>query len=47
MRPGSERARELPPTPPVTFTPTALTLFRSDLDPGGAVYTPLASIPPH
>jgi len=46
MRAGSERARELPPTPPVTFTPTALTLFRSDLDPAGAVYTALASIPP-
>jgi hypothetical protein len=46
MRPGSERARELPPTPPLTFTPTALTLFRSSLDPSGATYTPLASIPP-
>lgn len=46
MRPGSERARELPPTPPLRFTPTALTLFRSDLDPTGARYTPLASVPP-
>jgi 2'-5' RNA ligase len=46
MRPGSERARELPPTPPLIFTPTSLALFRSDLDPGGAIYTPLASIPP-
>ena len=46
MRPGAEQARELPPTPSLTFAPTALTLFRSDLDPDGAVYTPLASIPP-
>jgi len=46
MRPGSERARELPATPPLAFTPIALTLFRSDLDPGGAIYTPVASIPP-
>jgi len=46
MRAGTERARELPPTPPLHFAPTALTLFRSDLDPGGAAYTPLASIPP-
>jgi 2'-5' RNA ligase len=46
MRPGSERARELEPTPPLTFAPTALTLFRSSLDPGGAIYVPLASIPP-
>ena len=46
MRPGSERARELLPTPPLRFSPTALTLFRSSLDPKGAVYTPLCSIPP-
>jgi 2'-5' RNA ligase len=46
MRPGSERARELPPTPPLRFTPSALTLFRSELDPSGAIYVPLASIPP-
>jgi len=46
MRQGTERARELPPTPPLQFAPTAVTLFRSDLDPGGAAYTPLASIPP-
>lgn len=45
MRPGSERAHELPPTPAITFTPTAATLFRSDLDPAGASYAPLASIP--
>jgi RNA 2',3'-cyclic 3'-phosphodiesterase len=45
MRPGSERARELPPTPAISFTPTAATLFRSDLDPAGASYTALASIP--
>ncbi len=46
MRPGAERARELAPTPPLIFTATALTLFRSDLDAGGATYAPLASIPP-
>ena len=45
MRPGTTRARELPPTPQLTFKPTAATLFRSDLDPTGASYTPLASIP--
>jgi 2'-5' RNA ligase len=45
MRPGSERAHELPPTPAISFTPTAATLFRSDLDPAGASYAPLASIP--
>jgi len=45
MRPGSERARELAPTPALTFSPEAVTLLRSDLDPGGALYTPLASIP--
>jgi 2'-5' RNA ligase len=46
MRPGSERARELPPTPALSFSPEAVTLLRSRLDPRGAVYTPLASIPP-
>lgn len=45
MHPGSERPRELPPTPPLRFAPSALTLFRSSLEPGGAVYTALASIP--
>ncbi len=45
MRPGSERAHELPPTPALSFTPAAATLFRSDLDPAGASYTALASIP--
>ena len=45
MRPGSERARELAPTPPLRFAPVGMTLFRSDLDPGGAIYTPLASTP--
>jgi 2'-5' RNA ligase len=45
MRPGSERARELPPTPPLRFAPTAVTLFRSDLDAAGATYTALHSIP--
>jgi 2'-5' RNA ligase len=46
MRPGSELARELPPTPALSFTPETLTLFRSELEPSGAVYTPLASVPP-
>ncbi len=46
MRPGSMRARELPPTPALAFAPVSLTLFRSALDPAGASYTPLASIPP-
>ena len=45
MRPGTTHPRELPPTPPLAFTPTAVTLFRSELDPAGARYTPLASIP--
>jgi 2'-5' RNA ligase len=44
MRPGDERARELPPTPSLGFRPTAVTLLRSDLDPAGARYTALASI---
>lgn len=44
MRPGDERARELPPTPSLSFRPAAVTLLRSDLDPAGARYTPLASI---
>jgi 2'-5' RNA ligase len=45
MRPGSERAHELAPTPQLTFAPVALTLFRSSLQASGAVYEPLASIP--
>jgi 2'-5' RNA ligase len=45
MRPGSMHPGELPPTPPLTFRPTGVTLFRSELDPAGARYTPLASIP--
>lgn len=44
MRAGSQRARELPPTPPLRFTPTAATLFRSTLDAAGARYEPLVSI---
>ena len=31
--------RQLPPTPQLTFTPVAVTLYRSDLDPAGAAYT--------
>jgi 2'-5' RNA ligase len=45
MRPGSERARELPPTPPLEFAPVAVTLYRSDLDSAGATYMALASVP--
>ncbi|HLW96788.1 MAG TPA: RNA 2',3'-cyclic phosphodiesterase [Solirubrobacteraceae bacterium] len=44
MRPGAERARALEPTPAREFSPTAVTLFHSMLDPGGAHYAPLASI---
>jgi 2'-5' RNA ligase len=44
MRPGSQRARALEPTPPLRFAPTAATLFRSTLDPAGARYDVLASI---
>jgi len=45
MRAGSQRARELPPTPALRFAPAAATLFRSSLDPDGARYEALASIP--
>ena len=45
MRPGGEPARELPPTPALTFAPEAITLLRSELDPGGAIYTPIAAVP--
>jgi 2'-5' RNA ligase len=44
MRAGTQRARELPPTPALRFAPTAATLFRSSLDPAGARYEALASI---
>ena len=44
MRPGVERARELPPTPAREFAPAAVTLYRSSLDPDGAHYTALAAI---
>jgi 2'-5' RNA ligase len=44
MRPGTQRARELPPTPQLRFAPAAATLFRSTLDPDGARYDALASI---
>jgi hypothetical protein len=44
MRPGSQRARALAPTPPLRFTPVAATLFRSTLDPDGARHEPLASV---
>ena len=44
MRPGSQRARELPPTPALAFAPVAATLFRSTLHPDGACYDALASV---
>ncbi|HEY5389318.1 MAG TPA: RNA 2',3'-cyclic phosphodiesterase [Solirubrobacteraceae bacterium] len=44
MRPGAERARALEPTPAREFAATAVTLFHSTLEPGGAHYAPLASI---
>jgi len=44
MRPGSQRARELPPTPALRFAPVAATLFGSTLHPDGARYDPLASV---
>jgi RNA 2',3'-cyclic 3'-phosphodiesterase len=45
MRSGSERARELAPTPPLRFRPAAVALFSSHLDPHGATYTQLAAVP--
>jgi 2'-5' RNA ligase len=42
--PGTRRAHELPPTPPLSFRPQAVALLRSDLDPAGASYTQLESI---
>ena len=44
MRPGSQRARELPPTPALSFSLYAATLFRSTLRPDGARYDPLATV---
>src|SRR5579863_9169853 len=44
MRPGSQRARELPPTPVLRFAPVAATLFRSSLRPDGARYDSLATV---
>lgn len=44
MRPGSQRARELPPTPALRFAPVAATLLRSTLHPDGARYDPLATV---
>ena len=44
MRPGSQRARELPPTPALRFAPVAATLLRSTLHPDGARYDALATV---
>ncbi len=44
MREGvAPRARELPPTPQLQFTPTELVLYRSWLSPEGAEYEALSS----
>jgi RNA 2',3'-cyclic 3'-phosphodiesterase len=37
-------AQALPPLQPVTFTITRVAIMRSDLRPGGAMYTPLALV---
>ena len=44
MRPGSQRARELPPTPVLRFAPVAAALLRSTLHPDGARYDPLVTV---
>ena len=43
MRAGTRvGGRDLPPTPSLSFTPEALTLYRSRLQPSGAIYEPVA-----
>ena len=44
MRGGSVVPGALAATPAVSFEPEALTLYRSRLEPGGAVYQPLARV---
>jgi 2'-5' RNA ligase len=45
MRGGAVAPGRLAPTPSLVFEPEALTLYRSHLDPDGAVYEPLTRIP--
>jgi 2'-5' RNA ligase len=45
MRPGTVGARELPPTPQLSFAAESLTLYRSELHPSGAEYEPVKRIP--
>ncbi len=44
MRPGAVAPARLEPTPVLVFEPEALTLYRSRLEPEGAVYEPLARV---
>jgi 2'-5' RNA ligase len=44
MRPGAVAPGRLDPTPPLVFEPESLTLYRSRLEPDGAVYQPLARV---
>ncbi|MCA1688903.1 MAG: RNA 2',3'-cyclic phosphodiesterase [Actinobacteria bacterium] len=44
MRAGSVVPGPVDPTPPLVFEPEALTLYRSRLDPGGAVYQPVVRV---
>jgi 2'-5' RNA ligase len=45
MRAGAVAPGRLEATPSLVFEPEALTLYRSQLEPDGAVYQPLARIP--
>jgi 2'-5' RNA ligase len=44
MRAGAVVPGRVDPTPPLVFEPAALTLYRSRLEPGGAVYQPLVRV---
>ncbi|MEA2298340.1 MAG: 2,3-cyclic 3-phosphodiesterase [Solirubrobacteraceae bacterium] len=44
MRPGATTPGPLDPTPAIVFEPTALTVFRSRLEPDGADYEALARV---
>jgi len=43
VHPRPEGAPALPPTPPLSFTPASLVLYRSWLSPGGATYEALVT----
>jgi len=45
MRPGAIGARELPPTPQLSFAAESLTLYRSELHRSGAEYVPVERVP--